>query len=527
MTLCATILSVTVLFAAGEGNREWRFDFGPDDVDSPAGYVRVSPQTIFSPQQGWGWWLKEPRVRAFGPKGEASSPLLDGVEMTPDVAGEPPEFVVLMPNGRYVVSFLACVRWPQLHHVQGWAVELPYHRRPAYAWSELVVDVTDGRLSFSAAPVEPRRKWSANLLFVRPSTNDIEKPGPRQLFMDSNPREYGGLPVGRVIVEHSPTAVEDEQGITVDNGRLRVVVDRNGSGFIDEVWLDGEQIASTPEGWRGAFADIIQLTPNAGGVLGRNGLRGRVIPSKLSVDSIELTRRIWPVVIGITGHFLNGEIISGYHLELHIPRDKPYIVIHHRYDLTGNMDIEMLSSLGLSLPISIDERHSAFVQTRLAAPGRPDEVAGPDGWRLRTGAPGTMWRFGGLMQWSPGHAWNWKASRDDCRPIVTARGERSEGWIELCDWKWGVRAGIPGQELRTRAPKELLADASGRSLSILFWSPRARPLDLRGGDGKPLGIERGREAVHTAYLWFFKRGRPPDPMMRELIRADLKEGVLE
>ena len=140
MTLCTTILAVAILGAAGEGNREWRFDFGPDDVDSPAGYVRVSPQTIFSAQQGWGW-LKEPRLRAFGPKGEAASPLLDGVEMTSDVAGEPPEFVVLVPNGRYVVSFLAYVRRPQLHHVQGWAVELPYHRRPVYVWSELVVGV--------------------------------------------------------------------------------------------------------------------------------------------------------------------------------------------------------------------------------------------------------------------------------------------------------------------------------------------------------------------------------------------------
>lgn len=519
MTGVALILAAALV--AADVRDEWRFDFGPVDLQPPAGYERVSPQTMFDAALGWGWEQK-PRVRAFGPRGKQASPLLDGIEMTSKATGEPPAFAVQLPNGRYVVSFLSRVHRSQAHNVQQWAVELPPYRPPAYVWSEIVVDVTDGLLRLSAGRAAPRH-WSMNLLVVRPSANDLEEPGPRQLLVTRAPRGYDDLPHERQVVRHWPTAAETPEGVTVDNGRLRVIIRRAGCGFLDEVWLDGERIVSAPEGWRGAFADVVRLSPDAGGVVGVPGVRGRVVPSMLAIESVALVHNIWPVAVRVKGHFLHADAASEYQLDLHIPQDKPYVIAQLRTGLESSSDNEMLSSLGLSLPVQIDEKHPAFVRTRLPVPCEGDTDAPTDEWRLRTGPLCPWWRLGGVFQQSPEYAWNWKASRHDCRPIVTSSGRLSEGWIELCDWRWGVRVGIPSADLHARAPKELLADARDRSVSVLFWSPRARPLDLR----TPATLDAAGKSVYTAYLWFFRTGSQPDATLRRLVDADLSDGVLK
>lgn len=92
-------LAISPVFAALE-KKTWKFDFGPQDMQTGSGWIRVSGRTIYNAARGYGW-VKEWARSLTWPKSDA-------VELNGACGGDPGVkegiFVADLPDGVYNVT---------------------------------------------------------------------------------------------------------------------------------------------------------------------------------------------------------------------------------------------------------------------------------------------------------------------------------------------------------------------------------------------------------------------------------------
>jgi len=328
------------------------------------------------------------------------------------------------------------------------------------------------------------------------------------------------------------TVEADEAGVTVDTGRLRLAIRKDGSGFLDQVQLDGQDIVKAGEDRRNVY-DLLHLdSPDDYPAMGwPRG--GALDPSTLETSSIEV-EEAGPLraVICLRGRYRNqlmGATFpteewenrgSEHTLRIHAYSGETFLRVFHTFVYEGEADHDLISDISLSLPLELAENKRVratsaacdwkveewlYAEPHLAQD--PPNIPNP-------GREWPFWRHGGLLQ-SDAHSYKvWKTTRENNHPLVMVEGGRSPGWMDISDDRWGLTFGI--RDFWQLAPKELTASNETGRITFGLYPKHLPPLDLRryadifstGEDeSHGLGRAQGISRTHECYLYFHQGRR--------------------
>jgi len=182
----ATVLSCVTSARAAEAP-VLRFDLGTEDSPLFEGYLRVTKDTLYTPEQGYGWAAVAPEHHTVAGKPAAKPGQLPGLfdrdrkgahplhrDLVMAVAEYHPlvrhEFLVDVPNDTYEVSVLS---GDEGYPSGAFSVSVQGHEpltvaeRPAGEFTEFITSarVTDGKLSIV---LDAEEYWTANAVLVYP-----------------------------------------------------------------------------------------------------------------------------------------------------------------------------------------------------------------------------------------------------------------------------------------------------------------------------------------------------------------------
>jgi hypothetical protein len=351
--------------------------------------------------------------------------------------------------------------------------------------------------------------------------------------------QFLAMPGENYALKHSPnkaltgtlTVQRSEAGVTVDTGPLRFTVAKDGSGFLDEVWLNGEALVRRGKDRRNVY-DLLHLqSPDDYPALGwpRGGTSD---PSRLEVTHIEveeagplravlcLRGRYWHTLMGttfLTDRWQNRG--SEHTLRLYAYSGESFVRIFHTFVYEGEEDHDFVQEVSLSLPLELSSEKKARA-TSAACDWKVEEwlYAEPHHAQDRPNIPNPggewpFWRLGGVLQSEPGYYRVWKGTRENNAPLTMVEGSRAPGWMDLSDDRRGVTFGV--RDFWQLAPKGLEASNDTGRISIGLYPRHLPPLDLRRysdifGTGEDeshgLGRPQGIAKTHECYL-YFHRGR--------------------
>jgi len=336
----------------------------------------------------------------------------------------------------------------------------------------------------------------------------------------------------------SLTVEADDAGVTVDTGPLRFTIRKDGSGFLDEVWLEGEPIVRPGSDRRNVY-DLLHLDSPADYPAMGWPRGGTPDPSRLEVTSIEV-EEAGPLraVICLRGrhrHRLLGSTFpterwenrgSEHTLRIYAYSGETFLRVFHTFVYEGEEDHDFVQEVSLSLPLELSANKKVRA-TRVGCDWKVEEwlYAEPHHAQDPPSVPNPagewpFWRLGGVLQSESSYYKVWKATGEDNAPLVMVEGRRAPGWMDLSDDRWGVTFGV--RDFWQLAPKELVASNDTGRITIGLYPGRVPPLDLRRycdlfGTGEDeshgLGRPQGISKTHECYL-FFHRGRGEDAAAR-------------
>ena len=346
-----------------------------------------------------------------------------------------------------------------------------------------------------------------------------------------------GKDVRRKPVARTVKVAEDDTGITVDTGKLRAVIRRDGTGFPDELSLDmngdgkysDDERLRTAGGTRANHMDFVHTaTITSLDVLSASADEGTLDPSKVQITELK-TEITGPLhaVIRVAGNYRYqhvGTVTYPYAnpqyrdltprdpgripfvMRLHFHRDTGIVEVQHTFIWEGDPDRDFPKDLALAAPM----------------PTTADTVltVGTDGGTV-TVVRGTLAAVG-LSQTSADHFEVWKSAGDGV-PATVVEGRRAPGWMDVSNGRWGVTAAV--WRSWQNYPKGVHAELSSDRLCVLLWPPEAGLMSLRrytrdwgvGETGARGGVDpfalsrhasRGAAKTHRV-LFDFHPGRRP------------------
>lgn len=352
--------------------------------------------------------------------------------------------------------------------------------------------------------------------------------------------QFLATPGESYVLEHQPnrpftgtlTVDADERRVTVDTGPLRFTIRKDGSGFLDEVWLDGEPLVRAGEDRRSVY-DLLHLeSPDDYPAMGWPRA-GTPDPSRLEITSIEV-EEAGPLraVICLRGRYQNKHMGSAFPtdkwenrgsehtLRIYAYSGETFVRVFHTFVYEGEADHDFIQDISLSLPLELSANKKVRA-TSAACDWKVEEwlYAEPhhaqDGPNIpNPGGEWPFWRLGGVIQDEPGSYTVWKATRENNAPLVMVEGKRAPGWMDISDDRRGVTFGV--RDFWQLAPKELTASNETGRITVGLYPSRLPPLDLRRycdlfGTGEDeshgLGRSQGISKTHECYLYFHQGRR--------------------
>ena len=271
------------------------------------------------------------------------------------------------------------------------------------------------------------------------------------------------------VVERPIVAAETDGNVSIDTGVVRLVIRKDGGGFIDELWYGGKRIGDGA-GRRMNFMDAIRAASPADYPPGQRYVRnGEIDPSVLKIGRVFLEEtgplRAVAVVDGRytfrkVGSTITGTNIKGdcpFRLRITAYANHGLLKVEHFFYYEGDGDHDFVRSMGLKVPL----------------PGRAARVryVGTDGTDGTVIAEGPL---AGLHQPDAQAYEVWTS--DGAAPSVVGRGRRFEGVMQVRG-EAGLSFGI--RDFWQNAAKALHADTKAGEATLCFWPPESPPLDFR------------------------------------------------
>ena len=176
--------------------------------------------------------------------------------------------------------------------------------------------------------------------------------------------EYGTR-VARQTTDSTLKVTQTDQAVEVDTGRLYVRIERQGSGFVDTLRLDG-QILTDAEGKpdRRHILDFVHTDATTDRPTHTAVLSGTPDPSRVVIDTlaVEASGPLHAVVlirgqhtyqfVGATIPELDEHGTCAFTLRLHLWAGQPLLMAEHFFVYDGNPDVDFIRQVGLRLPMS-------------------------------------------------------------------------------------------------------------------------------------------------------------------------------
>lgn len=284
--------------------------------------------------------------------------------------------------------------------------------------------------------------------------------------------EYGPA-VMRRPVEGGVEITQSDNAVAIDTGCLYIRVDRDGSGFVDELRVDGRVMTETgDETDRRHILDFVHVDETSDRPTNSATIAGTTDPSRVEIDTltVEESGPLHAVIL-IRGRYLYQSVGStipaleergacAFSLRLHLWAGRTMLMAEHFFVYDGDPDADFVRQVGLRLPLaSVAEATTAAFETDHG---------------LETCSLGN--NACGLHQASADHFELWHTDQSN-RPLVFKTGHQSRGWCHICGPSGGVAFGI--RQLPEQYHKALHVDTDTGRIDAWLWPPEAPTLDHR------------------------------------------------
>lgn len=332
-------------------------------------------------------------------------------------------------------------------------------------------------------------------------------------------------------------------GITVNTGPLKFNIDKKGSGFLDQVYIDenndkvftaNELIASAPDPRRGSFLDIL----DDHGLDMSNAVVHEVFREKGSGPLHSIFR------IEGTYVYQNENNPSPFEIRLHVYAGKTFIKVLHTLTYTGVPDKHIIqegehSNIATQNNFILSEEtmdDSGWTQPN-------DQIAGcgltftyhldsevqfatstfdgnwlKDSSAIKYEVENIIEQKAGILQTGPKQN-NPQENSSPTERIanfnskiylgdkILKETEKSKGWLDISDSKRGISIGI--KNFLEEYPKELQVDPNSRTLTGFIWPSSIDPMSFErkhtNKDGEMLGNFAQGITKTTEFIYYFHK----------------------
>ncbi len=259
---------------------------------------------------------------------------------------------------------------------------------------------------------------------------------------------------------------ETQNGIQVDTGPMVFTVPRGCAGLLSSVKLDGREMLQ-PEQTPELF---IRVRRRGEGCCDEERLYRSYGTEQGFAAQVE-EQGPCRAIIKLTGTHVaeDGSTFAPYTVRLYAYAGEAAIHIAHTFIYDGEPQRDMISALGVRLPIAIDSPREYRYGGNIK-PATHSYANRCDEWQM-------VWRQGELYQDSSTHYRFDKRIYPNKPPVKIEEGQRCDGWVDLSDDEVGLQVVI--RHMWQNYPKSLMMDYEDRSVTAYLWPSRHQPLDLQ------------------------------------------------
>jgi len=293
-------------------------------------------------------------------------------------------------------------------------------------------------------------------------------------------------------VGRSIKVAQDAAGVTIDTGRLKATIRKDGVGLMDEISLDlngdgefaGDERLPSAKGARANWMDFVHApTITSRKVMSAAAVRGQVDPSRVEITELKVeVAGPLRAIVKLAGNYRYKKVGKAvtypypnpqyrdtrpkdvgripFVMRLHFFRGSGSVEIQHTFIYEGDPDRDFPTELALAAPMPTSSDAVVTIGTEKGVT------------RLTRGKSSAI----GLSQTSADTSRIWKTTPAGAPGIVSQSG-RAPGWMDVSNKRWGVTAAI--WRSWQQYPKGFVADAGSGQLQAQLWPAGAGPMCLR------------------------------------------------